>query len=67
MPRPVDLDELIDAGEVAQLLGLSSRTSVATYRKRYEDFPGPVLERPNCAHWLRPEVLAWAAARPQTR
>lgn len=67
MARHVDLADLIDAGEVAEALGLASRNVVSVYRRRYKDFPAPVIERPNCAHWLRSEVLAWAAAQRRTR
>ena len=44
MGRSVDLDDLIDVGEVAALLGLAHKNSVTTYMRRYEDFPAPALE-----------------------
>ena len=64
MGRRVDLSELIDANEVARLLGLSHRNSVTTYLRRYADMPRPVLERAEgrTRLWLRPEIVAWAAA-----
>ena len=60
--RRVDLSDLIDANEVALLLGLSHRNSVTTYLRRYREMPRPVLER---AHgktrlWLRSEIVRWA-------
>jgi hypothetical protein len=43
--RRVDLDDLLDAGEVAELLGLASANVVNVYRGRYQDFPAPLLTR----------------------
>lgn len=57
--RRVYLDELIDATEVAHILGLTHRTAVNTYLKRYPDMPRPVIVLPNAALWLRPEVERW--------
>jgi predicted DNA-binding transcriptional regulator AlpA len=58
--REVDLDDLLDAREVAELLGLSSANAVNVYRGRYKDFPEPVLVRPGFRLWLRSDVEAWA-------
>lgn len=65
MGRKVDLDDLIDVGEVAKILGLSHKNSVSTYSKRYRTFPRPVVEFADqkCRLWLRSEVEAWARAR----
>jgi hypothetical protein len=68
MGQKVDLDDLIDAAEVAQMLGLSHRNSVRIYRARYAGFPEPVVDmgRGRCLLWLRPEVeaLAQETGRP---
>jgi predicted DNA-binding transcriptional regulator AlpA len=58
----VDIDDLVDARAVAELLGLKHANSVSTYSKRYEDFPRPVvnLGRGRTLLWLRPEIVAWA-------
>jgi AcrR family transcriptional regulator/predicted DNA-binding transcriptional regulator AlpA len=74
-----DLDELINAEEVASLLGLAHRNSVSTYRSRYPDFP-PGQPAPGGGRsrlWVRGEVIAWherfrarqdrAAVRPTER
>jgi len=70
MGRRVDIDDLIDVGQVAKLLGLSHKNSVSTYSKRYSDFPHPVIEFADqkCRLWLRPEIVAWArrAGRKRT-
>jgi hypothetical protein len=60
--RRVDVDDLVDAQVVAELLGLSRRESVSVYQGRYGDMPRPVVDlgrgRPRL--WLRREIEAWA-------
>lgn len=63
MGRRVDVDDLVDSADVAQLLGLSERNSVNLYRRRYPDFPAPVFERPRSRLWIRSEILEWAGKR----
>jgi len=65
MGRLVDLDDLIDVGEVAELLGLTHKNSVTTYMRRYEDFPEPAIEFADgkCRAWLRQEVEVWQEGR----
>ena len=60
-----DLDDLIDAGEVASVLHLARRQAVSTYRRRYDDFPEPVLTKNSgkCDLWSRRAITAWAATR----
>lgn len=61
---PGELEDLIDATGVAELLGLSNRTSVSVYQRRYPEMPRPVLDlgpgRPRL--WSREAVRVWAAA-----
>ena len=61
MGRKVDLDDLIDVGEVAELLGLAHKNSVTTYMRRYDDFPNPVIEFASgkCRAWLKTDVVDW--------
>lgn len=63
--RRVDIEDLVDAVGVAQVLGLAQRTSVSVYQHRYEDMPRPVLDlgpgRPRL--WLRHEIEAWQRRR----
>lgn len=58
----VRTEDLIDAHEVAAILGLSHRNSVATYQRRYPDMPRPVVERGDgrTKLWLRSELQRWA-------
>ncbi|MDX1468938.1 MAG: hypothetical protein R3258_06315 [Acidimicrobiia bacterium] len=63
-PR-VRTEDLIDATEVARILGLKHRNSVSAYQKRYPDMPRPVVDlgrgRPRL--WLRHEIVAWHRSR----
>jgi predicted DNA-binding transcriptional regulator AlpA len=58
----VDPSDLLNAREVASVLGLAHREAIATYRRRYPDFPAPVVVKGTCVLWLRHEVDAWAKA-----
>jgi glutathione-regulated potassium-efflux system ancillary protein KefG len=62
----VNTDELCDAHEVAEILGLGHATSVHGYQRRYADMPRPVLSlgRGRIQLWLRPEIEKWHARRP---
>lgn len=64
MPKLVDLEELIDAADVAEIVGVAHPTSIGIYRKRYDDFPAPIWASRGgrCQLWLRPDVEAWARA-----
>jgi predicted DNA-binding transcriptional regulator AlpA len=63
MGRKVDLDDIIDARGVADMIGLAHRNAVYLYRKRYPDFPPPVLVHGRCLLWLRPDIEAWRKGR----
>jgi hypothetical protein len=67
-PR-VNTEDLIDAHEVADLLGLSHYQSVSTYQRRYADMPQPVVAkgpgRPRL--WLRSQIVGWIRDREQGR
>ena len=62
-----DLDDLLDAEQVAGLLGLSSAGAVSVYKSRYPDFPKPAVVRGSgrCQLWVRQDVEAWKVRRPQ--
>lgn len=67
MGRRVDVDELVDATTVAEILGLSARNAVSVYRKRHADFPDPVVERSRCVLWLRRDIEDWRRRRTTSR
>ena len=68
VPR-VDTEDLVDAQEVAQMLGLSHRNSVSVYQRRYPDMPRPVVERGKgrTKLWLRSELRRWKDARSKRK
>jgi predicted DNA-binding transcriptional regulator AlpA len=57
----VDTNDLIDAHEVAEILGLSQRNSVSLYQRRYPEMPRPVVKRGGgrTKLWLRSEIARW--------
>lgn len=55
----MDVADLLDATEVAALLGLTNWRGVSVYRKRYADFPAPIIEKGRCMLWHRSDILAW--------
>lgn len=63
MGRRVDIDDLIDAQEVARILGLAYRNTVSEYQTKYADMPRPILDlgRGRSRLWLRPEIEGWHA------
>jgi predicted DNA-binding transcriptional regulator AlpA len=67
MTPKVNTEDLIDAHEVAAILGLAQPNSVSLYQRRYADMPRPVVNlgpnRPLL--WLRPEIEAWARSNPR--
>lgn len=65
----VDPDDLIDAGEVARILGLSQRNSVYTYQRRHPDMPPPLVVRDGgrIQLWHRPAIKDWATLRAGSR
>lgn len=65
MGRRIDVEQLVDANVVAAMLGLKHRNTVATYERRYADFPRPVVvaSHGRCKLWSRADVIRWAARR----
>jgi predicted DNA-binding transcriptional regulator AlpA len=63
MSPTVATEDLIDARDVAEILGLSHPSAVSVYQHRYEDMPRPVVDlgrgRPKL--WLRPDMQQWSA------
>ena len=65
MTRMIDADDVIDAGEIATMLGLSHSNTVSLYQRRYPAMPRPVndMGQGRCKLWLRSEIDAWSRAR----
>jgi len=62
MPK-IDPAELIDAAEAAPIIGLDNPKGVHVYRRRYEEFPEPVVDKGRCVLWRRQDIEKWAAKR----
>lgn len=62
-PMQVDPAELLDAAEVAAVIGLDNPRGVSVYRRRYPDFPKPVIAKGRCVLWRRSDVEGWARRR----
>ncbi|MGH2916160.1 MAG: hypothetical protein ACRDMX_14355 [Solirubrobacteraceae bacterium] len=62
MAHRVAVEDLIDARDVAEILGLAHRNTVSEYQLRYQDMPRPVvnLGRGRPMLWLRPEIERWS-------
>jgi predicted DNA-binding transcriptional regulator AlpA len=67
MGKKVDVDDLVDAREVAEMLGLSSARAVAVYASR--GLPDPIIDRgPNTAKlWLRQDIERWLRDRSSSK
>ena len=65
MGRKVDVDELIDAQGIADMLGLAQRNTVSLYQRRYSDMPRPVVDlgKGRCKMWVRSEMARWGRDR----
>jgi len=66
VPASLDPNELLDSHEVAEVLGLSRFNAVSTYRRRYSDFPSPIVEKGRCLLWLRADIVQWRRAHPSS-
>jgi predicted DNA-binding transcriptional regulator AlpA len=69
MGRLVDVDDLVDAHEVAAICGFAHSTAVHTYQRRDPDMPRPVLDRGGrrARLWLRTEIVAWDQVRSKNK
>jgi len=63
--RRVDVDDLLNAAEVAEIIGLSHSNSVTTYLRRYADFPRPIVEKSDgkIRLWLLSDIITWRQDR----
>jgi hypothetical protein len=65
--EPVDVDDLVGSAEIAERLGLASSSVVRDWRRRYADFPPPVLTLRMGPVWHWPDVAAWATETGRLR
>lgn len=68
MGRKVDVDDLVDAKAVAEILGLSHANTVIQYQHRHADMPAPAIDlgERRVKLWLRSEIAIWAREREAT-
>jgi len=59
MGRSCDVSQLVGATEIAKRLGLSRPQIVHTWRRRYGEFPEPVLVLDMGHLWYWPDVESW--------
>lgn len=63
--RLIDPDDLLDIGQVAERIGLSSPDAAYVYISRYDDFPEPWINRGRYIRlWLPQDVDAWLRKHP---
>lgn len=60
MGRKLDVDQLVGTGEIAERLAVKRHSVVHDWRRRYGDFPEPVLTLKGMSLWYWPEVDRWA-------
>lgn len=63
MGKRINVDDVIDATDVARIIGLTNAKGVSVYQQRYDDFPEPVISRGRCRLWLEADILKWAKQR----
>jgi predicted DNA-binding transcriptional regulator AlpA len=62
-------DDLIDANDVARIVGLAHRNTVSQYLHKYPDMPRPVVDLggSRARLWLRQDIEAWLERRGPVR
>lgn len=60
MGRKVDVDDLVGTPEIADMLDVAYIETVNSWRRRYPDFPEPVVKLRRVTLWLRSDIEAWA-------
>ncbi len=65
MGKKIDVDDLIDANGVAEMLGLAQRNAVSLYQRRYPDMPRPVVDlgAGRCKLWSKNAIQRWVQSR----
>lgn len=59
----IDPDDLVGAHEIAKRLGLALPQTVHSWRKRYENFPAPVVMLTMGLAWDWNEIQEWVNNR----
>lgn len=56
------MDQLVGTAEIAQRLGIKHAETIHNWRRRYPDFPQPVVVLKQAMVWNWPDVARWAKA-----
>lgn len=69
MGRKVDIDDLLDASQIAELIGLKHRNAVSEYQRRYDDMPRPIVVRNSqrTLLWHRTDIVTWWKQRQRVK
>ncbi len=59
MGRRVDVDDLVDATEIARRFGVARQSVIHDWRRRHPEFPEPIFLTTRTRLWLWPEVRRW--------
>ena len=62
MGRRLDVDKLVGTAEIASRLGIKNSETVHDWRRRYPEFPQPVVRLRVGLIWYWPDVERWAKA-----
>lgn len=60
MGKKVDVDDLVGAAEIAERLGVKRPHLIHDWRRRYPEFPKPIIELIGILLWDWSEVQDWA-------
>jgi hypothetical protein len=64
--RRIDPDDLLSPPEVAERIGLASADALSVYQNRYEDFPGPFVDKGRYIKlWLVEDIDAFLKRHPR--
>jgi len=61
--KRVDPELLVGSAEIAERLGLARLETVHNWRRRYDDFPEPIVVLASVMLWYWPDVERWADSR----
>ena len=60
--KKVDVEDLVGAAEIAQRLGVKRPHLIHDWRRRYSEFPKPVVQLKGTLVWDWRDIECWARA-----
>ena len=61
MRKKIDLDYLVGAAEIVQCLNIKRPHLIHDWRRRYLEFPKPIVELTGILPWDQQNIERWAA------